>query len=62
MSLQFELLLKLFVMLAIHVTCKKETAYAINVILLLHVGHTFGVHMSWCMVHVAILLPLLGNK
>ena len=29
--------------------CMKETAYVINVILLLHVVHAFGVYMSWCM-------------
>ena len=30
-------------------TCMKGTAYVINVILLLHVVHAFGVHMSRCM-------------
>ena len=30
-------------------TRMKETAYVINVILLLHVVHAFGVHMGWCM-------------
>ena len=40
-------------------TCMKGTAYVINGILLLHVVHAFGVHMSG--VWFAILLPF-GNK
>ena len=41
-------------------TCMKGTAYVINVILLLHVVHAFGIHMS-CVWTFAILLPLLGK-
>ena len=43
----------------------KGTEYVINVTLLLHVVHAFGVHMSgvWGACGTfAILLPLLGNK